>query len=126
MRKTAILVALALLAVAPAFAQQAGTITGTATDEQGAVLPGVTVTVESAALITPRSTTTGAGGSYSHPALPPGDYSVSFALSGFQTIVQEGVRVSVARTLQVNGVHGDLRGRRDRDGHRRCPRRGCP
>ena len=68
MRKTAFLVALALLAVAPAFAQQAGTVTGTATDEQGAVLPGVTVTVQSTALITPRSTTTGAGGSYSHPA----------------------------------------------------------
>ena len=106
MRKTAILVALALLAVAPAFAQQTGTITGTATDEQGAVLPGVTVTVESAALITPRSTTTGAGGSYSHPALPPGAYTVSFALSGFQTLVQEGVRVSVARTLQVNASMG--------------------
>ena len=106
MRKTAILVALALLAVVPAFAQQTGTITGTATDEQGAVLPGVTVTVESAALIAPRSTTTGAGGSYNHPALPPGDYTVSFALSGFQTVVQEGVRVSVARTLQVNASLG--------------------
>ena len=106
MRKTAILVALAMLAAVPAFAQQTGTITGTATDEQGAVLPGVTVTVESAALITPRSTTTGAGGSYSHPALPPGDYTVSFALSGFQTVVQEGVRVSVARTLEVNASMG--------------------
>ena len=106
MRKTAILVALALLAVVPAFAQQTGTVTGTATDEQGAVLPGVTVTVESAALIAPRSTTTGAGGSYSHPALPPGDYTVSFALSGFQTVVQEGVRVSVARTLEVNASMG--------------------
>ena len=49
MRKTAILVALALLAAVPAFAQQTGTITGTATDEQGAVLPGVTVTVIMAA-----------------------------------------------------------------------------
>ena len=106
MRKTAILVALALLAVAPAFAQQTGTITGTATDEQGAVLPGVTVTVDSAALIAPRTTTTGAGGSYSHPGLPPGAYTVSFALSGFQTLVQEGVRVSVARTLQVNASMG--------------------
>ncbi len=106
MRKTAILVALAMLAVVPAFAQQTGTITGTATDEQGAVLPGVTVTVESAALIAPRSTTTGAGGSYSHPALPPGDYTVSFALSGFQTVIQEGVRVSVARTLEVNASMG--------------------
>ncbi len=106
MRKTAILVALALLAVVPAFAQQTGTVTGTAADEQGAVLPGVTVTVDSAALITPRSTTTGAGGSYSHPALPPGDYTVTFALSGFQTVVQEGVRVSVARTLEVNASMG--------------------
>ena len=106
MRKTAILVALALLAAVPAFAQQTGTITGTATDEQAAVLPGVTVTVDSPALITPRSTTTGAGGSYSHPALPPGEYSVTFALSGFQTVVQEGVRVSVARTLEVNASMG--------------------
>lgn len=106
MRKTAILVALALLAAVPAFAQQTGTITGTATDEQGAVLPGVTVTVNSPALIAPRSTTTGAGGSYSHPALPPGEYSVSFALSGFQTVVQEGVRLSVARTLEVNASMG--------------------
>ena len=106
MRKTAILVALALLATVPAFAQQTGTITGTATDEQGAVLPGVTVTVSSPALIAPRSTTTGAGGSYSHPALPPGEYSVSFALSGFQTVVQEGVRLSVARTLEVNASMG--------------------
>ena len=106
MRKTAILVALALLAAVPAFAQQTGTITGTASDEQAAVLPGVTVTVDSPALITPRSTTTGAGGSYSHPALPPGDYTVTFALSGFQTVVQEGVRVSVARTLEVNASMG--------------------
>ncbi len=106
MRKTAILVALALLAAVPAFSQQTGTITGSATDEQGAVLPGVTVTVSSPALIAPRSTTTGAGGSYSHPALPPGEYSVSFALSGFQTVVQEGVRLSVARTLEVNASMG--------------------
>ena len=106
MRKTAILVALALLLAVPAFAQQTGIITGTATDEQGAVLPGVTVTVDSPALITPRSTTTGAGGSYSHPALPPGGYSVTFALAGFQTVVQEGVRVSVARTLEVNASMG--------------------
>jgi len=66
----------------------------------------VTVTVDSPALIAPRSTTTGAGGSYSHPALPPGEYSVSFALSGFQTVVQEGVRLNVARTLEVNASMG--------------------
>lgn len=104
MRKVALALLAAMFAAAPLFAQtQTGTITGTATDEQGAVIPGVTVTVESDALITPRSTTTGSGGSYSHPALPSGDYTITFALSGFQTVVHEGVRVSVARTLTVNG-----------------------
>ena len=106
MRKTAIVAALGLFVAVPVFAQQTGVITGTATDEQGAVLPGVTVTLDSPALIAPRSTTTGAGGSYSHPALPPGAYSVTFALSGFQTVVREGVRVSVARTLEVNASMG--------------------
>lgn len=110
MRKTTTLwlavVALVALAAAPAFGQLTGTITGTATDETGAVLPGVTVTVDSPALIQPRSTTTGAGGSYSIPALPPGDYSVTFALSGFQTVVQEGVGLRVNSTLEVNGALG--------------------
>ena len=107
MRRLALALLVALFAAGPLFAQtQTGTITGTATDEQGAVLPGVTVTVESDALIAPRSTTTGSGGSYSHPALPAGEYSVTFALSGFQTVVQEGVRVSVARTLTVNSAMG--------------------
>lgn len=107
MRKVGLVLFAALFAAAPLFAQtQTGTITGTATDEQGAILPGVTVTVESDALIAPRSTSTGSNGSYSHPALPPGDYTVTFALSGFQTVVQEGVRVSVARTLTVNSAMG--------------------
>lgn len=106
MRKTVLVAAALLLMAAPVVAQQTGTITGTATDEQGAVIPGVTVTVDSPALIAPRSTTTGAGGSYSHPALPPGAYSVTFSLQGFQTVVQEGVRVSVATTLRVDASMG--------------------
>ncbi len=106
MRKTAMFAAALLLAAAPGLAQQTGSIVGTAMDEQGAVLPGVTVTVDSDALITSRSTTTGAGGSYSHPALPPGEYSVTFSLTGFQTVVQEGVRVGVARTLEVDATMG--------------------
>ena len=106
MRKTTLLVAVALLAAAPAFPQQTGTIGGSAFDQQGAVLPGVGVTVESPALITARTAVTGPGGAYNFTNLPPGDYSVTFALSGFQTVVQEGVRVTVARTLTVNGTLG--------------------
>ncbi len=106
MHKIPMLVLPTLLMAVSAPAQQTGTVTGTASDEQGAVLPGVAVTVDSDALIAPRSTTTGSGGSYSHPALPPGEYRVTFALSGFQTVIQEGVRVSVARTLEVNATMG--------------------
>ena len=106
MRKIALLVAVALLSAVPALAQQTGTIVGTAMDEQGAVLPGVGVTIESPAMIGARTTVTGAGGAYSFPALPSGEYSVTFALAGFQTVVQEGVRVSVARALTVNASLG--------------------
>ena len=48
--KVLVALALALLVVPAAFAQTTGRIDGTVTDDQGAPLPGVTVTVSSASL----------------------------------------------------------------------------
>ena len=66
-----------LSAPAPAGAQDfRGRINGTVTDNTGAVLPGVTVTATSPALIQPQVQVTGADGAYRFIALPPGVYDV--------------------------------------------------
>jgi hypothetical protein len=64
---------LLLAAAVPTSAQDfRGRINGTVTDNTGAVLPGVTVTATSPALIQPQVQVTGADGSYRFIALPPG------------------------------------------------------
>jgi outer membrane receptor protein involved in Fe transport len=77
-----------LLIAASAFAQGVGTtasLSGTVTSD-GKPLPGVTVTIKSPALQGTRTAITGDGGGYNFPSLPPGDYTVSFALEGMQPV----------------------------------------
>src|SRR5919108_349804 len=95
---------LLLLTVAvPTSAQDfRGRINGTVTDNTGAVLPGVTVTASSPALIQPQVQVTGTDGSYRFLALPPGVYDISFELSGFQNVKREGIRVVINQTLTVD------------------------
>jgi hypothetical protein len=94
----------ALLATASVSAAQEfrGRINGTVTDNSGAVLPGVTVTASSPALIQPQVQVTGAEGDYRLIALPPGVYDLTFELSGFQTVKREGIRVVINTTLSVD------------------------
>ncbi|MGE0450113.1 MAG: carboxypeptidase regulatory-like domain-containing protein [Vicinamibacterales bacterium] len=92
-----------LLTAGSAFAQLTGTMSGVVKDEQGAVMPGVGVMVASDALIGgQRDTTTGDTGTYQFTGLPPGDYVVSFELSGFVTLRREGVRVQVAQNARID------------------------
>ena len=92
-----------LVAAAPTFAQEfRGRINGEVTDNTGAILPGVTITASSAALIQPQVQVTGADGTYRFIALPPGVYSLNFELSGFQTVNRENIRVVINQTLAVN------------------------
>src|SRR3954469_6207892 len=80
---------LLILTPLPAAAQQTGSITGKITDSSGAVLPGVTVEAKSNVLPSARSTVSGADGVYQLPALPPGTYTVTFTLQGFQTVARQ-------------------------------------
>ena len=74
---------------APALAQiDQGRFTGTVTDAQGGVLPGVTVTAKSPSLMGVRTTVTEADGKYSIASLPSGPYELTFELSGFQTFTR--------------------------------------
>jgi hypothetical protein len=73
------------------------TITGTARDTSGAVLPGVSVEAASPALIERvRSVITDSTGQYRIVDLRPGTYTVTFTLTGFSTFKREGVELSGA------------------------------
>ena len=99
--------ALAIAVSAPAYAQgggasSTGTIQGRVTDAQGAVLPGVTVTATSPALLGQQTTVTSETGNYRFPAVPPGAYSVQYELAGFNTVKREGIQITLGFTANVN------------------------
>jgi hypothetical protein len=89
------------IAGAPAFAQTTGTIEGTVSDSNGGSLPGVSVDIRSPALLGTRSVVTDASGRYKFPAIPPGVYTVSAALSGFTKAEKTNVRVPLGGTATV-------------------------
>jgi carboxypeptidase family protein len=65
--------------------------------------PGVTITATSKALLHPRTTVTGAGGSYWIGALPPGEYEIVFARTGVKTLTRRAV-VELARVARADGA----------------------
>ena len=96
-----------LLASTPAFAQgggasTTGSINGKVADTSQAVLPGVTVTVASPSLMGVQTAVTDGGGNYRFPALPPGTYTVTFELPGFNTLKRENIQISMGFTAAVN------------------------
>src|SRR5581483_202869 len=89
---------------APAFAQvQTGSILVKALDDQGAVMPGASVTISSPVLVSGSMTgVTDAGGVFRFPSLVPGTYTVKIELQGFQTNVREGIQVLVGQTVPID------------------------
>jgi hypothetical protein len=81
---------------------QTGQLVGTVTQD-GNPLPGVRVTVSSPGLQGTRTTDTDVNGSYNFSALPPGDYTVDFALEGLQGITRH-VNVTLAGTTRADAA----------------------
>src|SRR6478735_7804060 len=101
----ALLVALAFSV--PAFAQgggasSTGTIQGRVADSQGAVLPGVTVTATSPSALGAQTTVTSETGNYRFPAVPPGQYELTFELAGFNSLKRSGISITLGFTANVN------------------------
>src|SRR5262245_4055682 len=94
----------AVATAAPAAAQvQTGSILVRAIDDQGAMMPGVTITISSPVLVSGTMVgVTDAGGVYRFPSLVPGTYAIKMELSGFQTINREGLVVLVGQTTPVD------------------------
>ena len=93
---------LLLSAIALPLAAQSltGTIAGTIKDEQGGVLPGVTVTLTGKT--GSRDETTDPEGTYRFAALDPGTYSVTATLTGFRPKRQDNVVVSMSRVAEID------------------------
>ena len=102
-RFVAVVVLVSLSAV-PAFGQgSSASIIGRVTDQSGAVLPGVTVTVTSPALQVPEVTAvTNELGEYRVAPLPIGVYAMAFDLPGFQTIRRQEIRLPVGFTARID------------------------
>src|SRR5918995_798187 len=83
-------------------ASSTGTIQGRVTDAQGAVLPGVTVTATSPSALGVQTTVTSETGNYRFPAVPPGTYTVTYELTGFNTVKREEIQIALGFTANVN------------------------
>ena len=83
------------------FAQ--GTIAGSVKDTSGAVMPGVTVEASSPVLIEKtRSAVTDGAGQFRIIDLRPGTYTVTFTLTGFNTVVREGILLTGEFTANLD------------------------
>ena len=95
--------ALLLVMVAPGIAAaQDAVLSGTVTDSTGLLLPGVTVEVRSTADDQAHTAVTDGTGTFAITDLPAGSYAVTFSLSGFRTVVRDGVAVVVGATATLD------------------------
>src|SRR5688572_582636 len=83
-------------------AQTTGSINGTVADNTGGMLPGVTVTATSPALMGVQTAVTNESGNYRFPSIPPGTYTLSYDLPGFNTVKREGIVVNLGFTATVS------------------------
>jgi hypothetical protein len=82
-----------------------GTISGHVIDAQGLALHGVTVNARLPNLQGVQSVTTSENGDYALALLPPGEYTVSFALTGFQR-VQKTIALAPTQSLPLDATMG--------------------
>jgi hypothetical protein len=98
-----------VIALAPSLAAaqsaQSASLVGRVTDQSGAAIPGVTVTLKSPALqVSQVSAVTGAEGDYRVLELPPGVYTVTFELTGFQTSVRTDVHLTTGSAGRIDAT----------------------
>ena len=92
----------ALCATAAGAQTTGGTIAGTVTDDSGAAVPGVTVTIRNAETGTQRTVVTEGDGRYQAESLQPGTYDVTAELTGFQKVLRQGVTLNLGQRAVVN------------------------
>jgi hypothetical protein len=93
----------ALLLVGTLSAQRAaGQIFGKVSDDQGEPLPGVSVTAKGPRLVGQATAVTNAQGAYRLFALPPGTYTIEYALTGFTPLARKEIVVAAEMTVTLD------------------------
>ena len=88
--------------MSPATATTKGKLTGIVTDDAGAVLPGVTVTISSPSLIGgERIEVTDTAGRFSFVSLAPGTYTATLELDSFVSQERQAIEVHAGRTVEL-------------------------
>src|SRR5439155_12526220 len=95
-------ITLAMAPAAPAQTVAFSQLSGTVTDDSGAAIPGVEVSVTQTDTGFTRSVITDERGEYSLPSLPLGPYKLVAKLPGFSTFEQSGILLRVGDTRSVN------------------------
>jgi carboxypeptidase family protein len=81
-----------------------GSISGTVTDPQGAVVPGAQVKATNTATGTSLTTTSDNAGLFRFNLIPPGEYKVEVSAQGFKTTAQAGIIVAAGRDSGLGAV----------------------
>jgi len=97
-RPIAVLVLLSLTL----WASDGGSLSGTVTDPNGAVVPGAKITATEAATSVKQTATTDRRGFYSFQSLPVGRYNVEANASGFKSVLRAGVVIDVNSKVVVD------------------------
>src|SRR5687768_11177628 len=87
-----------------ATAQAAGSLSGSVTDQSGALVPGASVTIKNSATNLTRTVTTDGEGRWTVAVLPVGKYRVTYEKEGFKKTVTENVEVEAAVPRSVEAV----------------------
>ncbi|HEY2865857.1 MAG TPA: carboxypeptidase-like regulatory domain-containing protein, partial [Pyrinomonadaceae bacterium] len=99
----AAIVSLFLATAALAQTQTTGTVEGVVTDQAGAVVPAVTITLSGPNMLRPQTATTDSNGYYRFSSVPPGRYTVDVgAAKGFNAFKQENIEVNLAKGTTAN------------------------
>src|ERR687895_455689 len=102
-RRLLLLLLALLIASAPAAAQQGTSeIRGQVLDPQGALLPGVTITVRNQDTGNYREAVSTSDGTYFIGAVVPGVYELSAELQGFKKYSRRDVRLEVGKTTTLD------------------------
>lgn len=100
-----LIVFLVLIRTAAAQNISSGSINGVVTDQSGAALPGVTVTLSGPALqVAQLTTTTDAEGHYKFIDVPRGTYQLRFEIQGFEPLLRQGLELNAGFTARINAT----------------------